>query len=449
MQVSPYILLALTSLFWSLNFIIGKILANVMPPATISFFRWLIPCGFLLCFSWQEIWAHAPTFRPKWRLIFFLGATGYGLNSMCVYEAVRFTTTINTSFINAFNPVLIAVAGYVMYRTRIDRVQGLGFFLSLLGVLCIIFQGHWGRVLSLQMNVGDLFMLASIGIWSVHTVLYQRTVPDFPNRAMFTVMMFGGLLATLPFALIEGQLDHWSWVTQVGRIHLAGILGSSETIDYIRKTININVIGALNVLDACHKYDKPLVNVGTPSHNPPWLNPYLISKRCASELALMYARYLDCKVSVVRGQNVYGPGQHWGRIKKAVPTFIMAALRNEPISVFGDGSQIIDLIHVQDFCEIMVRTLELPTWGHSIDAGTGIPTTAKWLAELIIELADSESEIVYKPMRVGEPDQSTTLANPCQTVHLLDYYPRIQLEWGMKGTIEWYKQHGMEVQDRG
>ena len=224
MQVSPYILLALTSLFWSLNFIIGKILANVMPPATISFFRWLIPCGFLLCFSWHEIRAHAPTFRPKWRLIFFLGATGYGLNSMCVYEAVRFTTTINTSFINAFNPVLIALAGYVMYRTRIDRVQGLGFFLSLLGVLCIIFQGHWERVLSLQMNVGDLFMLASIGIWSIHTVLYQRTVPDFPNRAMFTMMMFGGLLATLPFALIEGQLDHWSWVTQVGRIHLAGIL---------------------------------------------------------------------------------------------------------------------------------------------------------------------------------------------------------------------------------
>jgi drug/metabolite transporter (DMT)-like permease len=224
MQVSPYILLALTSLFWSLNFIIGKLVATVMPPATISFFRWLVPCGILLLVSWQEIRAHAPIFRAKWRLILFLGATGYGLNSMCVYEAVRLTTTINTSFINAFNPVLIAVAGYVLYRARIDRVQGLGFLLSLVGVLCIIFQGHWERVFRLQMNGGDLFMLASISIWSVHTVLYQHTVPNFPDRAMFTVMMCGGLLATLPFALFESALDQWSWITRVGTVQVVGIL---------------------------------------------------------------------------------------------------------------------------------------------------------------------------------------------------------------------------------
>jgi drug/metabolite transporter (DMT)-like permease len=228
MQVSPYILLALTSLFWSLNFVIGKLVATVMPPATISVFRWLVPCGILLLVSWQEIRAHAPIFRAKWRLILLLGATGYGLNSMCVYEAVRLTTTINTSFINAFNPVLIAVAGYVMYRARIDRVQGVGFLLSLVGVLCIIFQGHWERVFRLQMNGGDLFMLASISIWSVHTVLYQHTVPDFPDRAMFTVMMVGGLLATLPFAVFESALEQWAWVTRVGPVQVGGHPGAES-----------------------------------------------------------------------------------------------------------------------------------------------------------------------------------------------------------------------------
>ncbi len=142
MRASPCLLLALNSLFWSLNFIIGKLVASVMPPATISFFRWLVPCGIFFFWCWPEIRTHAALFRPRWRLILFLGATGYGFNSLFVYEAVRLTTTINTAFINAFNPVLIAVAGYVMYRTRIDFVQGLGFLLSLVGVLCIIFQGH-------------------------------------------------------------------------------------------------------------------------------------------------------------------------------------------------------------------------------------------------------------------------------------------------------------------
>ena len=224
MNVSPYILLALTSFFWSLNFIIGKILSDLSPAATINFFRWLLPFLILLPFSWKEIRANQTLFISRWPLILFLGATGYAMNSIALYEAVRFTTTINAAFINAFNPVLIAVAGYVLYEERITRVQLLGFALSLTGVLCIVFKGSLGQVFSLRINLGDLLMLGSIGTFSIHTVLYKKKAPGFPERSVFTLMMLGGLVATLPLAFLENRGTHGSWINQVRTVHIVGML---------------------------------------------------------------------------------------------------------------------------------------------------------------------------------------------------------------------------------
>jgi drug/metabolite transporter (DMT)-like permease len=224
MKVSPYILLSLTSLFWSFNFIIGKIVSDVILPTSVSFFRWLLPFLIFLPLNLKEIKVHRTIFFDKWGLILFLGVTGYCLNSIGVYEAVRFTTTINASVINAFNPVLIAVTGYLLYRERITKVQLLGFMLSLAGVLCIIFQGKWELLLELKINLGDLFMFASISFWSIHTVVYRQKAPHFPEKPMFPIMMLGGLLVTVPLALLESQIFDWSWIREIRGIHVVGIL---------------------------------------------------------------------------------------------------------------------------------------------------------------------------------------------------------------------------------
>jgi drug/metabolite transporter (DMT)-like permease len=224
MKVSPYILLSLTSLFWSLNFIIGKLLAGAIPPSTLSFLRWLPPFFFFLVYYRKNLWEQRSFFRSHWKLILLLGATGYNLNSISVYEAVRYTTTINTSFINAFNPVLIAITGYFMYRYPVSRVQSLGFLISLLGVSCIIFKGEMARILGLRINIGDLFMLGSIAAWSVHTVVYKKNATSLPGGGMFPLMMLGGLLLTLPPALMESFAEHWGWIDRIHIEQLAGIL---------------------------------------------------------------------------------------------------------------------------------------------------------------------------------------------------------------------------------
>lgn len=222
--MTPYILLALANLFWSLNFIIGKLVVGVIPPITICFLRWGLPLLFYTAYSWKDITADLKTYRQHWRLILCLGFTGYCVNSLTVYEAVIYTSTINTSFINAFNPVVIALTGFLLYRYPVTRKQALGFFLALVGVIWIIFKGDPALILNLRINIGDLFMVGSVVTWSIHTILYKKHAGSFPPKSLFTIMMLAGVALTLPLALAENIVLGASWLARVRLEHVIGII---------------------------------------------------------------------------------------------------------------------------------------------------------------------------------------------------------------------------------
>lgn len=221
----------------------------------------------------------------------------------------------------------------------------------------------------------------------------------------------------------------------------SGILGSAETFDHIMKTAKANITGTLSVLKACHDYNKPLVYLSLKNK---WYNPYMITKRSASEFCLMYSEYMNLPVTVVKGLNAYGPRQHWAPVRKVFPTFAVNAIKNKPIKIFGDGTQIVDMIWVKDIVEIMILIAENNIWGENIDAGTGIPITVKDLAELIIKKSKSESLIDYLPMRIGEPEHAVALADPLNCKRLLDYYPKVSLNEGVEIGIDWYRKNYQE-----
>lgn len=221
---SPYLLLSLTSLFWSLNLIIGKVLGGTVPPATLSFFRWLPALFFFAMLYRRNLKNGWQLLREHPLLILVLGLTGYSLNSITVYLAVTYSTAINISFINAFNPVVIAITGYLMYRYPVTGRQALGFFISLLGVCVIIFRGDLTRLLALRVNIGDLFMLLSISLWSIHTIVYKSRSHRYDRRTIFLLMVAAGVTCSLPCALLEGYLGDWAWVRMIRWHHVAAIL---------------------------------------------------------------------------------------------------------------------------------------------------------------------------------------------------------------------------------
>src|SRR3989344_290785 len=111
--------------------------------------------------------------------------------------------------------------------------------------------------------------------------------------------------------------------------NLAGILGTHELIEANTiKAVEVNVIGALNVLEAARKHHVDVVEICKPNL---WLNTYSITKQAAEDFSLMYAKEFGMKVWAVRWVNVFGPRQHYGSPQKLAPTSIVKALRNQPI----------------------------------------------------------------------------------------------------------------------
>ena len=224
MKISPYILLSLASFFWSLNFIIGKLVVDVFPPITLSFFRWGFPAIFYLFYSWKDIKANQQVYKEHWLLILSLGATGYCFNSIAVYEAVLYTSTINTSFINSFNPVLIALTGFVCYRYLVSPIQAMGFIVSLIGLIWIIFKGNPVSLLNLSINIGDFMMLGSIVFWAIYTIIYKKHANVLPVKSRFTMMILGGIIITLPMMLVENIFFGMDWMQQIRYQHIIGII---------------------------------------------------------------------------------------------------------------------------------------------------------------------------------------------------------------------------------
>jgi UDP-glucuronate decarboxylase len=188
-------------------------------------------------------------------------------------------------------------------------------------------------------------------------------------------------------------------------------------------------------------YGNPLVHPQSESYwgnsNP--IGPrscYDEGKRCAETLFFDYYRQYKLRIKVARIFNTYGPRMHPndGRV---VSNFIVQALKNQPITIYGDGSQTRSFCYVDDQIEAFIRLMNTPDdFTGPVNLGNPAETTILELAQTIIDLVGSRSELVHKPLPLDDPKQrcpDITLAreklNWCITVSLRD---------GLKKTIEYF-----------
>jgi UDP-glucose 4-epimerase len=236
-----------------------------------------------------------------------------------------------------------------------------------------------------------------------------------------------------------------------GVIHLAGVLGTQETIQEPQPAVETNIVGGLNIFRACRHAKVPCAYITVGNY---WMNnSYSITKTTAERFAWMFNQEHDTKIAVVRALNAYGPRQKASPVRKIMPNFILPVLQDEPITVYGDGAQIMDMIHVRDVADVMVRALKGDHGQYKFspeqngdnyqkfEAGTGRPTTVQEIAEMVIRIA-GKGTITHVPMRPGEPEGSVVLGNPETLRSLYDgQVPElIRLEDGIAETIEYYKQ---------
>jgi len=231
----------------------------------------------------------------------------------------------------------------------------------------------------------------------------------------------------------------------------------ASPIDYLKlpiQTLKVGALGTHNVLGVAlkHKatmllastsevYGDPLVH---PQSEDYWgnVNPvgprgvYDEAKRFAEAMTLAYQRYHGVQTRIVRIFNTYGPRM---RINdgRAIPAFITQALRNEPITVFGDGSQTRSFCYVEDevrgLYELLMSSEDLP-----VNIGNPNEMSLLDLAKHIQKVTGSSSEIVFEAL--PEDDPKVRQPNIDKAKKALGWEPKVSFEEGMKATIDYFKQ---------
>ena len=220
-------------------------------------------------------------------------------------------------------------------------------------------------------------------------------------------------------------------------------------------TTKTSVLGTMNMLGLAKRLNARFFQASTsevygdpevhPQPESYWghVNPngtrscYDEGKRCAESLCFDYHRQHDVDIKVARIFNTYGPRMHPndGRV---VSNFIIQALRNEPITIYGDGSQTRSFCYVDDLIEVFIRLTKTEK-GFNGPVNTGNPGefTIKQLAEKIIEITGSKSELKYMPLPQDDPKQRQPDIGLAK--EKLGWEPEIELEQGLNRTIDFFK----------
>lgn len=220
------------------------------------------------------------------------------------------------------------------------------------------------------------------------------------------------------------------------------------------QTTKTSVHGAINMLGLAKRVKAKILQASTSEvygdpeiHPQPeiyWghVNPiglrscYDEGKRCAETLFFDYHRQHQLKIKVARIFNTYGPRMHPddGRV---VSNFIMQALKNKPITIYGEGSQTRSFCFVDDLIDAFIRLMDTDdAITGPVNLGNPREFTIKQLAETIIDLTGSGSRLVYKPLPEDDPQQrkpDISLAN-----ELLAWEPSVQLRDGLRKTIQYF-----------
>ncbi len=219
------------------------------------------------------------------------------------------------------------------------------------------------------------------------------------------------------------------------------------------KTIKTNVMGALNVLGLAKRVKARVLQASTsevygdPAVHPQpesyWgnVNPigkrscYDEGKRVAEALFFDYHRQNGVDIRVIRIFNTYGPRMliNDGRV---VSNFIVQALRNEPITVFGDGSQTRSFCYISDLIDGIIRMMDCENFTGPVNLGNPGEFTILELANLVCEMIGSKSEIIFKPLPENDPCRRKPDISLAK--EKLDWEPKVPLREGLKHTIEYF-----------
>lgn len=237
--------LILPPLFWAGNFVVGKAVHTDIAPFSLVFLRWVVAFLVILPLAWQFIrrdyalyWRH----RTRVLATAIVGVTCF---NALIYKGLHDTTTTNALLLNSCIPVLIVLFGWLFYRQSMKYHQSLGLMLSLTGVLCIVLQGEFERLLSLSFNVGDVWVFLAMVCWAFYTIWTKAFPSDINKIGLTAIQIAIAIIILFPLFMWEissGQAIDFNKKSLLGLAYI-GVFPS--VIAYILYTTAVEKVGAV------------------------------------------------------------------------------------------------------------------------------------------------------------------------------------------------------------
>ncbi len=211
-------LLLIPPLLWAGNAVIGRMIADQIPPITLNLFRWalafvlLLPLAHGMLRRTSPLWAH-------WKHYALLGLLGVGLYNSFLYLALQTSTPINVTLVGSSMPVFMLLVGALFFKQTVRKRQMAGALLSILGVLLVLSRGDWQALTNVHLVIGDVFVLLATAAWSWYSWLLSRT--QEPTEARSNWANF--LMAQLVFGLFWSAAfsgAEWAGLTGIADAHI-------------------------------------------------------------------------------------------------------------------------------------------------------------------------------------------------------------------------------------
>ena len=241
-------------------------------------------------------------------------------------------------------------------------------------------------------------------------------------------------------------------------VHLAAHTNVVESVKYPQLDFDINVKGTFTLLkksvetSCVKKFIFASSNAAVGEQEPPItedaipapLSPYGASKLACEAFCSAFSGSYELQTISLRFANVYGPLSN--HKESVVAKFLGKALKNEPITIYGDGHQTRDFIYVDDICHAISFAIENDSATGVFQIGTGTETKIIDLAKQIIKITNSDSDIVFAPPRKGEIIRNYSCIDKAKNI--LGFEPEIDLDTGLAKTCEWFGKLDTDYADK-
>jgi drug/metabolite transporter (DMT)-like permease len=239
---SPSLLLTLACIFWGGNAVAGRLAVHQITPLSLVFLRWLFVLAVLWPIYGKEVRRHWPDIKRRLFSIVLMATFGFTAFNVLFYIAAYSTTAINIGILQGSIPIFVLAGAFLAHGTRVSLLQLTGVVITALGVAVIATRGAPLSIWDIELNQGDLLMLAACALYAFFTVAL-RNRPDMPGAVFFTLLALIAAITSLPLVAFEAATTGAVMPTVKGLVVTAYVAIFPSCLSQILLLRGVDLIG--------------------------------------------------------------------------------------------------------------------------------------------------------------------------------------------------------------